>query len=419
MNKSILFTIFIFFISGCSGYPPKAETDMKFSHADQFLSDSLIDLSIFDNDSLITIKLPEVIDDPYNTFQISDWVESVRYVPLETSKESLISGIEKSVIHGGFIYILDNLGKAVLLFDLEGKFIRKIGRSGKGPNEYINPINFMLDEKKQELYVLDDTSSKFFVYNLQGDFKREEKINFRMSKSKLLNDSTYVISTDVCTNFHLAPIANYKLILTNRRWEILARGYPYDAVNNSTIAFTRDGLYAYQDQILYNPNFSYYVYTITSSGLKPKYFIDAGEYALPDNFDYKLSWDEFHNKYDTRNSKYAYIDSPIIETDDFVLTTLRYQWQHIHLFYAKRSSTVGCNLYSQPIPDKFVVLTPIKGWIKATNKFYGFVNALELNNKVDFYVKLQEQGFIVPSQELRSIADNDNPILAFYKFKEP
>ena len=98
MNKSILFTIFIFFISGCSGSPPKAETDMKFSHADQFLSDSLIDLPTLDNDSLTTIKLPEVIDDPYNTFQISDWVESVRYVSLETSKESLISGIEKSVI---------------------------------------------------------------------------------------------------------------------------------------------------------------------------------------------------------------------------------------------------------------------------------------------------------------------------------
>ena len=419
MNKITLFYLFIFFISGCSGSPPKAETDMKFSHADQFLSDSLIDLSTFDNDSLITIKLPEVIDDPYHALQLQDWVESVRYVPLETSAESLISGIEKSVVHGGFIYILDNLGKAVLLFDLEGRFIRKIGRAGKGPNEYISPINFMLDKNKHELYVFDDKPSKFLVYSLQGDFKREERVYFRFNKSKLLNDSTCVVNTDVRTNIHLASITNYKLILTNRRWEVLARGYEYDAENNGSVDDTRDGLYAYQDQILYNPNFSYYVYVVTSSGLKPKYFIDAGAYALPDNFDYKISVREFLNKYDTKNSKYAYIDSPIIETDDFVLTTLRYQWRHLHLFYAKRSSTVGCNLYAPPIADKFVVLTSIEGWIQETNEFYGFVNALDLNNKVDFYVELQEQGFIVPSQELRSIADGDNPILAFYKFKEP
>ena len=267
--------------------------------------------------------------------------------------------------------------------------------------------------------MLDDKPGKFFVYSLQGDFKREKKINFRISKSKLLNDSTYVISTDVRTNFHLAPIAGYKLILTNRRWEVLARGYPYDAVNNSIIASSRDGLYSYKDQTLYNPNFSYDVYTVTSSGLKPKYFIDAGEYALPDNFDYKLSWDEFHSKYDNRNPKYAYISSPIIETDQFILTTLRYKWQRIYLFYAKNSAKIACNLYRQPIPDKLAVLTPIKGWIKTTNEFYGFVDVSTLKNEADFYSRNQEYGFSAPVEEIQSITASDNPVLAFYKLKEP
>ena len=153
MIKLTIFSLFLLFISGCSTSKFTHEADMKFINADESLSDSLINLPTFNKDSLITIKLPEIIDDKYNTFQISDWVSSVRYVPLETSKESLISGIEKSFIYGKFVYILDNLNASVLMFDLEGKFIRKIGRSGRGPTEYIHPINFMLDKKMRIICV--------------------------------------------------------------------------------------------------------------------------------------------------------------------------------------------------------------------------------------------------------------------------
>ena len=129
----------------CSRNARESEVGNKFSNACESLSDSLFDLPILKTDSLITIKLPEKIEDPKNDVIVtSDLIESIEYIPLETTKNSLVHSVEQSLIYNDNIYILDNFGKSILMFNKQGKFIKRIGSYGKGPKEYINPINITI-----------------------------------------------------------------------------------------------------------------------------------------------------------------------------------------------------------------------------------------------------------------------------------
>jgi len=83
-----------------------------------------------------TIKLdPKQMLD--GDLQLSDIVESIEYVPLETSSYCLL----KTITPHHFVltenYILINNQKAIYLFNRSGKFIAQIGRIGQGPGEYL------------------------------------------------------------------------------------------------------------------------------------------------------------------------------------------------------------------------------------------------------------------------------------------
>src|SRR5690606_15279593 len=56
---------------------------------------------------------------------------------LETNQHSVIRNIDRVFIHDNQIVILDASQGNVLVYDLEGNYIRNIQRLGKGPGEYL------------------------------------------------------------------------------------------------------------------------------------------------------------------------------------------------------------------------------------------------------------------------------------------
>jgi hypothetical protein len=53
------------------------------------------------------------------------------------------------------------------MYDINGKFIRKIGRSGAGPGEYLKIYDFCIDKERKEIYVLDSDKVKIHKYNFE------------------------------------------------------------------------------------------------------------------------------------------------------------------------------------------------------------------------------------------------------------
>ena len=93
----------------------------------------------------ITINVSETSNDAAlltDVFEVDDLIQ------LESSPECIISSIKRIQYFKGCYYILDkSRQKCVLVFDLQGHFIRKIGALGHGKGEYATIEDFAVDEE--------------------------------------------------------------------------------------------------------------------------------------------------------------------------------------------------------------------------------------------------------------------------------
>jgi hypothetical protein len=110
--------------------------------------------------------------------RLSTIADKIDYIQLETNDSCLIGKIKKSRITKSGVYISD--GEKILRFDLKGKFLNKIGNVGRGPGEYINILDFFVDDTRSQAILMQ--SNCIFVYSIDGDFlwKQSTPINQRL-----------------------------------------------------------------------------------------------------------------------------------------------------------------------------------------------------------------------------------------------
>jgi len=98
---------------------------------------------------------------------LSELADSVSYVALETTKESLT---KDAVQYGDRYYTIVNEDR-LLCFDKNGKFLHQIGRRGKGPEEYPwieNYSYFKVDPVTNWVYIFLDNETR--VFDEKGKF---------------------------------------------------------------------------------------------------------------------------------------------------------------------------------------------------------------------------------------------------------
>ena len=122
MLKPIVLLLFFIFTSCINNYQYARFHDVDLTDVDY--------LANIKNDTGITVLLDKVEDQ----IKISELIKDVKYIPLETSDNSLISHISAVDIYKDRIYIVDNIMQnKVYIFDIDGKFIKAIGQKGGGP----------------------------------------------------------------------------------------------------------------------------------------------------------------------------------------------------------------------------------------------------------------------------------------------
>lgn len=104
--------------------------------------------------------------------------KKIEYIPLETTANSLVGSLNgvglslaKIIFSDSLIFISD--GEKLLQFERSGKFIKQIGTVGRGPGQYLEPINFCIDEKKRKIYIINGRSVMEFDFN--GQYKRSSQ----------------------------------------------------------------------------------------------------------------------------------------------------------------------------------------------------------------------------------------------------
>ncbi len=107
----------------------------------------------------------------------SDYFEMEKYIVLETSDSSLMQSIRKIYIANNKIFILTWGDAQILIFDVNGKFISKINKNGRGPEEYSYAVDFSISPNADTICLFDKELAKLIYYSPNGKFLLSKSLN--------------------------------------------------------------------------------------------------------------------------------------------------------------------------------------------------------------------------------------------------
>lgn len=121
------------------------------------------------------------ISDKVHTVYLSDLMESIEIVQLDTTREAYIA-INSLAISDN--YLLATNGKHAKLFQRsDGKFISNIGNRGQGPGEFFIVDGGIIDERNKRVYLSDMVLDHVVAYDWNGKHLPDEAIQLPMLPS--------------------------------------------------------------------------------------------------------------------------------------------------------------------------------------------------------------------------------------------
>jgi hypothetical protein len=165
----------------------------------------------------------------------------IEYIPLETDSSCLIHRISDISVSDSFLFVSDN--NRLLLFNRGGKFLRQIGSTGRGPEEYLRIRDFDIDVVNEEVYILE--GRKVLVYNFNGLFRRDFVLGFP-SNEFVINENNELVFLPI--NFAQATDEQeYSLYIMNKNGKDITKIHKMLKRINGGIAIQNSPLYMYND----------------------------------------------------------------------------------------------------------------------------------------------------------------------------
>ena len=193
-----------------------------------------------------------------------EFIKERKYIKLtSTDDDFLFKEINKVRVLNDQLFILDGRSKNLLVFDMDGVSIAKIGAKGNGPNEYIDIADFDIDSQGN-IYTIDGRQNKLFIYNPDYSLKNiqslpfeadilnvteDDKIMFGLSAwNKGENEGASIIITDEHLNT-LEVLAYYDEYVDNAFWVShysfvkTEKHIVYNKpINNDILLFSKNGV---------------------------------------------------------------------------------------------------------------------------------------------------------------------------------
>ncbi|MDL2310169.1 6-bladed beta-propeller, partial [Parabacteroides sp. OttesenSCG-928-B22] len=277
MRKSI-FVFVVLLCLGCS--ERKVQDSPKFTDEQiaQLGLSSVKPLRIFDGDC---IKLD------FNGFlsekEISaqELVDSVEFISLETTNESLIAEINKLVCVENYFFIFDSdIGKNVFIFLSDGRFVKRIP-TGQGPEEIYNPGDIAVDKENGHLIVYNRKGLSFYDY--QGNFVKRELLPFNFKNFRVLANG-YLFVTIPNQNGHLADLSAMQVFITDKNFRIISAGFPFHYSNTLNYGIT-DYTSSLDKNVSFAFKFSTKIFQyIDTLAVEEKYQLDFSKKEIPSKY---------------------------------------------------------------------------------------------------------------------------------------
>lgn len=329
-------------------------------------------------------------------------VESLTLIPLETNVNCLITNIAKIKKYGDKIYVLDRKMGEVLIFNLDGKFLEKVSRKGRGYGEYVMISDFDVHPKNGNIYINDGMTGKIMVFKGNRFIK-----DFKPPFVSHAHGFCFLDENNMVFDNHFSNARKdwwYQLFFTDSKMKIVDKKIPYEkcaSLSMSPISpFSKVG-----DKFSYQPAYKDTIFHIENLKLLPKYKLDFGDHWL----DRKYLLDEDRKSMtfirDIRERNEIYFLNTI-ESKAHLFVYFSHKGKQYAYLYDKTTKKVfflkdymnnSCGYHGLPI-------------ISDSDLFIGVVNSFELLKA--------NKNILQKHSLLKNLKEGDNPILSFIKFKE-
>ncbi len=370
-------------------------------------------------------KIPIInVSTSYVNNQTEDYeklIKKVMYIPLETDSQCLISRIDQLFVGSEGIYILDGMQKDIFKFSLDGKFINKIGETGRGPGEFLNPVHFVIDEKQNVIHINDRRQMKILRYSLDGEFIDEIRTNIYFTLFLTAGNNEYWIYM-VNEQFNKDELTSLNFLKINKYGKVIDEVYgvnyiPLAWCDGTKISDHQTGV-QYSFVLSLNEN----IYSFEDGKIKIKYKIDFQQANLNDE---KLK--RFSHKFEDRRKNLEMAEKlwtktargyhHFIETEKWIYFMYSLNGKGSIVLYNKETNNtieLPKLVYNKNGWETFFQCQFAKG-----NSLYSAIYPLTLinlfDNEKNRYSNYRLKSF---SKTFQNIKDNDNPIIISYELNE-
>ncbi|MDX5478885.1 MAG: 6-bladed beta-propeller [Cyclobacteriaceae bacterium] len=143
------------------------------------------------------IKVPQSTDSDISLAAIAGSIETI---PLETRENALIINVYDVKISDKKVFVKDRNNK-ILVFDIEGNYIKNLIPIGDGPGETKTIFGFTIDEASGKIYISD--GRRLLVYSEEGVFLEERTFPNNLNYLTFLGNEFHAITEQL-----MRPVEN-------------------------------------------------------------------------------------------------------------------------------------------------------------------------------------------------------------------
>lgn len=370
--------------------------------------------NLLHSQQLPVLDLARAIDQP-SKIVLSDFIENMTYVTLETTMDCLINA--NPVVNVTKDYIVVTTERQCLIFDRKnGSFLREIGQYGKGPGEFRSTYGFF--DEKSSIYYFRGWNGNLIKYSLDGKFLGSLAIpgyKDSFEEPSMPEKFTYLTDNLLACNFMNIDGREKKSIMVFDTKSQIIKVIPNrhvlnkmnQSINTGFVSFHR-----FNNSVFVQEYHNDTVFKITVGGTTPYFILNKGKYRSP----YESLWWPLEKR---RQSKY--ISQPIYrEGSRFISFDLFFNFNEGYFFglYDKTTKNLRITENNSGVKndiDGFMDLT-----FKSINEAGELSCLIQSEKLISWFETNKDKTKSLNSeiQNLKKVQLGDNPIVVIAKYKQ-
>lgn len=236
-------------------------------------------------------------------FNLSDVATEIRYIPLETNDNSMMSDFLSVIYEKGRFYVISHSN--FIIFDSCGRHLKTFNRIGRGPDEYMGYRSYDVDPKTGNILLTafcQDQAFSLLSYSVDGKLEEKYSLNstgrrmsdvsFRCLDDKILTtfsvsieDTTEVyaqvhdLNGNLLKSLYKPSLKDYKDAYANAPSSVYQIGTNIRTSSARTTLRFPPRVYRYEDKMRLLFPFSDTIFTLDKAlNFTPEYAINFGKY---------------------------------------------------------------------------------------------------------------------------------------------